>query len=60
MKIRLIADRSNGTGDYTEGKIYKIFDESEVNYFLYDDDDDLRYINKTLKGNLYDWEIVEE
>lgn len=59
MKIKLIADRYTGTSGYTVGETYKIFCESKGDYFLYDDDGYLRYIDKSLKGNFFDWEITE-
>lgn len=59
MKVKLIKDMSGIPSGYTLGKEYLIFDESDTKYFLFDDDGDLRYIGKSLKGDYFDWEIVE-
>lgn len=60
MKIKLIADRFPAFSAFTVGKVYEVFDKSETKYFFYDDDEDLRYIAKDLKGAYLDREIVEE
>lgn len=59
MKIRLIADRSGGTGGYTLGNEYLIFDESEARYFIIDDGGLIRFVSKSLKSMCWDWEVVE-
>lgn len=59
MKIRLIADRYDGMSGYTVGNIYSTA-PGRIGYLLLKDDNGkTRFINESLRGNYWDWEIVE-
>lgn len=60
MKIKLIEDRCKVKSGYTVGNIYHTSEgENPRLYYLTDDDGDTRFINKSLIGSYWDWEIVK-